>query len=114
MIRKLLLVSAPLVPALAFAAALPNGRSIVEHGNAAGAPPCSTCHGSALQGNVTMKAPAIAGLPASKILDRLAHYASAQGHNAAMKAVATALTPPERVAVAAYVSHLPAKTGAVR
>ncbi len=52
-------------------------------------------------------APAIAGLSQSKILERLAHYASPQGHNPSMRMVATALTDPERQAVAAYIATLP-------
>jgi cytochrome c553 len=98
---------------LSLAAAAPStsgkaGKAIVEHGSANGAPPCASCHGSNLEGNAALKAPALAGLPASKILERLAHYASPQGHNAAMRAVATALSPAEQAAVAAYISRLPA------
>ena len=96
-----------LLLSLAAAAPSTNGKEIVEHGSANGAPPCSSCHGNNLEGNTAIKAPALAGLPASKILERLDHYASPQGHNAAMRAVATALSPSEQVAVAKYISHLP-------
>ncbi|WP_442852478.1 c-type cytochrome [Sphingomonas sp. PAMC 26605] len=95
-----------LILGLVAAAPSPDGKQIVERGSATGAPPCSSCHGNNLQGNTAIKAPAIAGLPASKILERLAHYASPKGHNAAMRAVATALSPSEQIAVAKYISRL--------
>jgi cytochrome c553 len=93
----------------------PDGRSIVEQGNASGAPPCSSCHGPTLDGNPAIHAPAIAGLSAATILARLEHYASPQGHNASMKQVASALSPSERKAVATYIARLsraPAETQA--
>lgn len=92
---------------LVAAAPAPDGRSIVEHGNANGAPPCSSCHGSRLEGNPAIHAPAIAGLPAATIVGRLDHYASPEGHNPLMKQVATALSHPEREAVAGYIARLP-------
>ena len=97
---------------LVAAAPAPDGRDIVEHGSAGGAPPCSSCHGAKLDGNPAIHAPAIAGLPAATIVGRLDHYASPEGHNALMKQVATALSHPEREAVAGYISRLPkAATG---
>lgn len=54
-----------------------------------------------------LKAPALAGLAKPYILARLAHYASPAGKNPSMKAIATALTPADRAAVAAYLSSLP-------
>jgi cytochrome c553 len=92
---------------LVAASPAPDGRAIVEQGSVGGAAPCSSCHGANLGGNAAIHAPAIAGLPAATIVGRLDHYASPQGHNALMKQVATALTPPERVAVAGYISRLP-------
>ena len=61
---------------LVAASPAPDGRGIVEHGNANGAPPCSSCHGAKLDGNPAIHAPAIAGLPAATIVGRLDHYAS--------------------------------------
>ncbi len=92
---------------LVAASPAPDGRAIVEHGSAGGAPPCSSCHGANLGGNPAIHAPAIAGLPAATIVGRLDHYASPEGHNALMKQVATALTHPEREAAAGYISKLP-------
>jgi len=81
-------------------------QRIVSSGSAGGATACVTCHGATLAGNPALKAPPLAGKPASYILARLAHYAGPDGHNALMKAVATALTLPEREAVAGYISRL--------
>lgn len=110
---KLLIAVLPLSLGLMAAVSPPDGKSIVNQGSASGAPPCVACHGSGLEGNAAMKAPALSGLPEAKIRERLAHYAGPEGHNAAMKAVATALSPEEKAAVALYISHLSAgKTGA--
>lgn len=84
-----------------------HGMDIVEHGSANGAPACMSCHGAELEGNPALKAPALAGLPAATILARLAHYAGPEGHNAAMRDVATALDQSERTAVANYIASLP-------
>ncbi len=92
---------------LVAASPAPDGRSIVEQGNANGALPCSSCHGPTLDGNPAIHAPAIAGLPAAMVLARLEHYASPQGHNASMKLVASALSTSEREAVATYIAGLP-------
>jgi cytochrome c553 len=84
------------------------GQAIAEQGNGQGAPPCSSCHGSTYEGNPAMKAPALAGLSSDYIVARLAHYAGPEGHNPLMKQVAMALSPSQRVAVAAYLSSLKA------
>jgi cytochrome c553 len=85
----------------------PQGMDIVEHGSANGAPACMSCHGAKLEGNAALKAPALAGLPAATVLARLAHYAGPDGHNATMRAVATALDQSKRTAVANYIASLP-------
>ena len=90
------------------------GQAIAQNGNGHGAGPCEACHGAHLEGNPGIKAPPLAGKPAAYILQRLAHYASPQGHNASMKMVATSLTPTERQAVAAYISRLPTQAAARR
>jgi cytochrome c553 len=87
-------------------AATPSGEVIAHQGDGS-APACTGCHGPAFQGNPAMKAPALAGLASSFILARLAHYAGPTGHNPAMRAVAQALTPADRQAVAQYLSTLP-------
>jgi cytochrome c553 len=99
----------PLLPLLALLlmAAAPDGHAIAIHGNGHGAMACSSCHGQNFQGNTAIHAPALAGLPATTILGRLAHYAGPTGHNAMMRQIATSLTPTERQAVAAYLASLP-------
>jgi cytochrome c553 len=93
--------------ALLVAAAGPDGRSIAHNGNGHGALACTSCHGQHFEGTPAVKAPALAGLSASTILARLAHYAGPTGHNAMMRQVATALSPTERRAVATYLAGLP-------
>jgi len=92
---------------LTAAATSSQGMGIVEQGNGKGAPACASCHGARLEGNPALKVPALSGLPATAVLARLSHYAGPTGHNAAMRAVAIALDPSERVAVARYISGLP-------
>lgn len=82
------------------------GRRIAEHGNDAGAPPCASCHGPRFKGDPSIGSPAIAGLQAKFIVQRLDHYAGPDGHNAIMRQVASALSPAERKEVAAYLSSL--------
>jgi cytochrome c553 len=88
-------------------AAAPDGAAIVHYGNNNGALACSSCHGLDFRGSPATGAPALAGLTAAAILARLAHYAGPDGHNAMMRQEATALSPSERQAVAAYLANLP-------
>jgi cytochrome c553 len=104
--KRILLPLLPLL-ALPLMAAAPDGRAIAVRGNGHGAIACSSCHGQNFQGNSAIHAPALAGLPATTILGRLAHYAGPTGHNAMMRQVATSLDPTERQAVAAYLASLP-------
>lgn len=103
--RFLLLL--PAAFALMATGAAPHGRAIAQNGNGHGASACTTCHGESFQGNTAIRAPALAGLPQTIILARLAHYAGPTGHNAMMRQVATSLSPTERQAVAGYLSSLP-------
>jgi cytochrome c553 len=101
-----------LVAALALlttAGASPNlqGEKIAQQGNGQGATACSVCHGPHYGGNTAIGAPALAGLPSSFIVARLAHYAGPDGHNPSMRMVATSLDTAERQAVADYLSGLP-------
>jgi thiosulfate dehydrogenase len=88
--------------------AAPNGGAIAHNGNGHGALACTTCHGANFQGNAAIRAPALAGLPQTTILAKLAHYAGPTGHNAMMRQIATSLSPAERLAVAGYLSSLAA------
>lgn len=102
---KFLLIVMPL--ALMAMAPAPDGRSIAHNGDGHGAPACIVCHGANFQGSPAIRAPALAGLPQATILDKLAHYAGPDGHNAMMRQVTTALSQPKRQAVATYLSSLP-------
>ncbi|HEX4741625.1 MAG TPA: c-type cytochrome [Caulobacteraceae bacterium] len=93
------------------ASAASRGETIATQGTAGGVPACASCHGVSYQGMPALKAPAIAGLSQAYILARLAHYASPAGKNPSMKMVATALTPADRAAVAAYLASLPKAPG---
>lgn len=96
-----LLLAVPLM------AAAPEGSKIAHGGNGHGAPACAICHGSKFRGNAALRAPALAGLPETTILAKLAHYAGPHGHNIMMRQVATSLSATERQAVATYLSSLP-------
>ncbi len=98
-----------LIPTLAFAD-VPDGASIVLHGNANGALPCAACHGAAGQGNTSIGAPRLAGLPASVIESALKSYAAGNGGTPLMQSIARALSPAETTAVATYFATLAAKT----
>ena len=94
-----------LLPGLA--AAVPDGREIVLHGNADGALPCAACHGVNGAGNPATGAPALAGLPAGSITAALARMAKGQSGTPLMQSIAAALSPAEAQAVAAYFAGLP-------
>jgi cytochrome c553 len=102
-----------LIPTIAVAtiasANTPDGASIVLHGNANGALPCAACHGAAGQGNTSIGAPRLAGLPAPVIESALKSYAAGHGGTALMQSIARALSPAETTAVATYFASLPAK-----
>jgi cytochrome c553 len=101
------LAGAAAMTAAAATAQIHGGQQIVEHGSSAGAPPCASCHGPQFKGDPSVGSPAIAGLSANFIVQRLDHYAGPDGHNAMMRQVASSLSPAERRQVAAYLSTLP-------
>jgi cytochrome c553 len=94
-----------LVPGLAWADA-PDGRDIALHGNDNGALPCAACHGVNGQGNESIGAPRLAGLPASVIEGYLKAFAAGDGGNAVMQGIARSLSPAEMGAVAGYFAGL--------
>lgn len=86
---------------------LSKGAAIVRHGTASGVMSCMACHGQRLQGNASIGAPALAGLPESRTLGALdAIAAGKSGDNFIMRNIAHSLTPAEREAVAAYLATL--------
>lgn len=93
--------------ALLLGAAAPDGKSIALHGTKDGALPCKACHGDHFQGNPSIGAPALAGLPAIETYRSLAAIAMGnKGHNFVMRNIALSLTPAEREAVAKYFAGL--------
>jgi cytochrome c553 len=100
-------VALALAPVLALGAA-PDGRQIVLHGNDNGAMPCAACHGVDGQGNASIGAPQLAGMPAATIETDLANFAAGTGGNATMRYIAEALSPAETRAVADYFAGRPA------
>lgn len=106
--RRLLLALCVLpMPAMAAAAAAPDGQQIFLHGNSNGALPCAACHGQKAEGNSSIGAPKLAGLPAGAIESYLALFANGQGGNSTMQFIAQALSPAETKAIAAYLASLP-------
>jgi cytochrome c553 len=90
-----------LLPGMALAAA-PDGQQIALHGNDNGAMPCAACHGVNGQGNTSIGAPKLAGMPATAIETYLKQFAAGNGGNATMQYIAQALSPTETQAVAEY------------
>lgn len=86
---------------------LSQGAAILRHGTASEAVPCMACHGERLQGNASIGAPALAGLPERQTLAALAAIAAGKkGHNFIMRNIAHSMTQAERKAVAAYLATL--------
>jgi len=84
----------------------PDGRQIALHGNANGALPCAACHGVNGQGNASIGAPRLAGLPAGVIVGALENFSKGAGSNAMMQNIASALSPAEMQAVGTYFSKM--------
>ncbi|WP_293028726.1 c-type cytochrome [Pandoraea sp.] len=84
------------------------GLTIATHGTAQGVPACVSCHGTQGQGNAAAGFPRLAGLSVAYLVGQLDAFASGQRQNPVMHPFAKALTPSERIAVAAYFSQLPA------
>ncbi len=99
------LALAVFLPGLALAHT-PDGRAIALHGNGNGALPCAACHGVNGQGNASIGAPRLAGLPAGVIVAALQGFAKGDGGNAMMQNIARALSAAEMRAVAGYFSGL--------
>lgn len=94
-----------LLPGLAFANG-PDGATIFLHGNDNGALPCAACHGVNAQGNASIGAPKLAGLPVDVVKALLARFANGQGSNVTMQNIAQSLSPSETDAVAGYLASL--------
>ena len=104
-----LVVAAMLVSGTALAAAdRANGEKIFKNGKGDAVQPCLTCHGENAQGNDDMGAPRLANIGYGYVVKQLTDLASdrrvPQGLGAVMPGFAKALTPQERMDVAAYVN----------
>jgi cytochrome c553 len=87
-----------------------DAADIARQGNDRGAPACVSCHGPDLLGNPALESPRLAGLSAPYLETQLDAFANGTRKNTIMLPVATALSPAERHALAAYLSSLPART----
>lgn len=83
------------------------GGRIAAQGLPSGVPACSGCHGADGGGSAPLQAPRLAGLDAGYLADQLDRFASGARKNDTMAAVAKALTPDQRRAVARYFAALP-------
>ena len=86
------------------------GARIASAGAAGGAPACASCHGSQGQGGGTF--PHLAGTGATYLREQLDAFAAGTRKNPIMQPIAQALTPEQRVQVAAFYAGLPAATHA--
>lgn len=95
-------------PCIALAAGgTAKGEAIARQG-ANGAAACQTCHGQAGEGTAASGFPRLAALPAPYLARQLQAFAAGQRENPLMNAVAKALSPEDRAAVADYYASLPA------
>jgi len=83
-----------------------DAAQIAGAGNGRGAAACTSCHGAAGEGNATLGAPRIGGLPAAYLDAQLENFAGGKRIDAVMTPVAKALAPAERTAIAAYYARL--------
>lgn len=87
-----------------------SGAAIVRHGTRSGVIPCMACHGAHLEGNGSIGAPPLAGLPSRQILAALDAIAAGKvDNNFVMQREARLLAPGQRQAVAAYLARLAKK-----
>ena len=79
-----------------------SGEDIAMQGTKAGALACSACHGAKGEGQPAAAIPRLAGHDAGYLLRQLDSFADGKRKNDIMTPIASALTPAERKAVAAY------------
>lgn len=102
------LAFAILCPLVACAASALTGEQIAAKGSSAGAPPCSSCHGSEGQGQSAAGFPRISGMDANYLARQLAAFAAGTRANPVMSPIAKLLTPSEVTSVAAHYANIPA------
>lgn len=80
------------------------GHDLAINGNAKGALACAACHGVQGEGQPAAGFPRLDGLNAAYIRQQLDDFADGKRDNVIMHPIATALSPDERQAVAAFYS----------
>ncbi len=93
---------AGLVSALAISPALAQDGAAIAVNGTGGAPACSSCQGAHGEGQPENGFPRLAGLDAGYIVRQLESFADGSRKNDTMPAIAKALTPADRQAVATF------------
>jgi len=83
------------------------GEQIAKSGNAAGAPACATCHGTAGQGQGAVGFPRLAGMNADYFSAQLRSFHDGTRSNPIMGPVANLLSASDAKALATYYAALP-------
>ena len=97
-----------IMPVLTQSARAEHGQEIAANGNGQGAPACSACHGEHGEGQPDAAYPRLAGLNSEYLIRQLNAFAGGGRDSEAMQAIATALVPVERKAVAEFYAGLAA------
>jgi cytochrome c553 len=97
-----------IMPVLTQSARAEDGQEIAANGNGRGAPACSACHGEHGEGQPDAAYPRLAGLNSEYLIRQLNAFAGGGRDSEAMQAIATALVPDERKAVAEFYAGLAA------
>ncbi len=97
----------PEAPAGSAADVVARGRAVALHGTEPGRAACAACHMADGAGQPDVGIPRLAGLTGVYITDQLGYFASGARQNPAMAPYAVALSPAERLEVAAYFASLP-------
>lgn len=107
MSMKLAALTVSMAGAFALPALAQDAAKIAMQGNGKGAAGCQACHGADGGGQPAAGFPRLAGLNADYLQHQLDSYADGSRDNSVMKATASALSEPERKAMAAYYSRMP-------
>lgn len=81
--------------------------TLALHGDSGGIPPCSSCHGTAGEGNAAAGYPRLAGLPATYLGAQLNALADGVRQSPVMGPFAKQLSLQQRLELAAYYAGLP-------
>jgi thiosulfate dehydrogenase len=101
-----LLVAVTALPSFAQEAGSTQAKQIATAGKGEAVPACAGCHGTKGEGVAVF--PRLAGTGAAYLAAQLDSFADGSRDNPIMQPIARALSPGERVAMAAYYSQMPA------